>query len=121
MTFITHKCFDDFSRVKRIQISFHNGCMSIKVDKSKNDQLRQGDEVLIAEGEGTVPTVCAVTILKEYLTRFNIDPFSEEFIFMQLIKKYKLASGNRPITNSTFRDHFCKTQALLFSCRRNIN
>ena len=101
--------FDDVSRVKRNQISFHNGYLSIKVDKSKNDQLRQGDEVLIAEGEGTA---CPVKILKEYLIMFNIDPFSDEFIFRQLIKtkkSYKLASGNKPISYSTFRDHLRKT------------
>ena len=49
--------FDDVSRVK----------MSIKVEKSKNDQ--QGDEALIGEGEGAT---CPVKILKEYLNMFNI-------------------------------------------------
>ena len=75
--------FDDVSRIKRNQISFHTGYMSIKVEKSKNDQLRQGDEVLIAKGEGTA---CPVKILEEYLNRFNIDPLSDQFIFRRLIK-----------------------------------
>ena len=65
--------FDDVSRVKRNEIYFHSGYMSIKVEKSKNAQLRQGDEVLIAEGEGAT---CPVKILKEYLNMFNIDPMS---------------------------------------------
>ena len=101
--------FDDVSRIKRSQISFHAGYMSIKVEKSKNDQLRQGDEVLIAKGEGRA---CPVKILKEYLNRFNIDPLSPQFIFRRLTKtkkSYKLASNNKPIGYSTFRDHLCKT------------
>ena len=83
--------------------------MSIKVEKSKNDQLRQGDEVLIAKEEGTA---CPVKILEEYLNRFNIDPLSDQFIFRRLIKtkkSYKLASNNKPIGYSTFRDHLRKT------------
>ena len=83
--------------------------MSIKVEKSKNDQLRQGDEALIAKGEGTA---CPVKILEEYLNRFNIDPLSDQFIFRWLIKtkkSYKLASNNKPIGYSTFRDHLRKT------------
>ena len=101
--------FDDVSRIKRNQILFHTGYMSIKVEKSKNDQLRQRDEVLIAKGEGTA---CPVKILKEYLNRFNIDPLSPQFIFRWLIKtkkSYKLASNNKPIGYSTFRVHLRKT------------
>ena len=101
--------FDDVSRIKRNQISFHTGYMSIKVEKSKNDQPRQGDEVLIAKGEGTA---CPVEILKEYLNRFNIDSLSAQFIFRRLIKtrkSYKVASNNKPIGYSTFRDHLRKT------------
>lgn len=101
--------FDDVSRVKRNEISFHSGYMSIKVEKSKNDQLRQGDEVLISEGEGAT---CPVKILKEYLNMFSIDPMSNEFIFRQLIKtkkSYKLACNNKPISYSTFRDHLRKS------------
>ena len=36
--------------------------LSIKVDKSKTDQLRQGDEVIIAQSE---ENVCHVFLLKE--------------------------------------------------------
>ena len=89
--------FDDVSRVK----------MSIKVEKGKNDQ--QGDEALIAEGEGAT---CPVKILKEYLNMFNIDPMLNEFIFRQLIKtkkSYKLACNNKPVSYSTFRDHLRKS------------
>ena len=60
-------------------------------------RLRQGDGVLIAEGEGET---CPVKILKEYLNMFDIDPLSNEFIFRQLMKtkkSHKLGSNNSPL------------------------
>ena len=44
-------------------IRFCEGFMTIKVDKSKTGQLRQGDEVVIAQSEGNV---CPVFLLKEH-------------------------------------------------------
>ena len=41
--------FDDVSRIRRNDIVFHDGFMVIKVLKSKNDQLRKGDEVIFSE------------------------------------------------------------------------
>ena len=101
--------FDDVSRIRRNQILFHEGFMKIKIDKSKNDQLREGNEVSISEAEGSV---CPVKILKEYLLRMNISPRCSELIFRQLVKtkaSHKLAARDKPICYSTFRDHLCKT------------
>ena len=83
--------------------------MTITVEKSKSDQLRQGDEVVIAQSRGSV---CPVFILKEYLGRLNINLSSNELIFRQLVKtkkSYKLASKDKPICYSTFRDHLTKS------------
>ena len=66
--------------------------MTIKVEKSKTDQLRQGDEVIIAQTGGSA---CPVSILRDYLSRLNIDPHSDELIFRQLVKtksSYKLVN-----------------------------
>ena len=79
--------------------------MIIKVEKSKTDQLRQGDEVVIARSRGSA---CPVSILQQYLSRLNIDPHSDELIFRQLVKtksSYKMVSKDKPISYSTFRDH----------------
>ena len=43
-------------------IRFYAGFMTVKVDKSKIDQLRQGDKVVIAQSEGNV---CPVFLLNE--------------------------------------------------------
>ena len=83
--------------------------MTIKVEKSKTDQLRQGDEVIIAQTGGSA---CPVSILRDYLSRLNIDPHSDELIFRQLVKtksSYKLVNKDKSISYTTFRDHFSKS------------
>lgn len=59
--------------IKRSHITFHDDYMTIKVEKSKTDQLSQGDEVIIAQTDGSA---CPVSILLDYLSRLNIDPSS---------------------------------------------
>lgn len=90
-------------------IHFHEGYMIIKVERSKTDQLRQGDQVVIAQSGGSV---CLVFLLKTYLRNFDIDPHSNEFIFQPLVKtksSYKLTQKNRPISYTTFRDQLAKS------------
>lgn len=100
---------DDVSRIRRNEISFQEDHMIIKVSKSKNDQLRKGNEVLIAKAQGNI---CPVNILKEYLSRVQIEPDSTKYIFRQLIKTksaHKLVNKDQHISYSTFRDHFKKS------------
>jgi len=83
--------------------------LTIKVEKSKTDQLSQGDEVIIAQSGGSACPVC-VSILRDYkLSRLNIDPHSDELTFRQLVKtksSYKLVNKDKPISYTTeFRDH----------------
>ena len=77
--------------------------MTVKVDKSKIDQLRQGDEVVIAQSEGNV---CPVFLLKEYLKKLDISPESSDVIFRPLVKtksSYKLVQVDKHISYATFR------------------
>ena len=95
---------EEVLNIRMNHIYFHEGYMTIKVEKSKTDQLRQGDEVLIAHSGGTV---CPVSLLKAYLSKLDIDPHSTEFIFRPLVKtksSYKLVQKDKPISYSTFRD-----------------
>ena len=83
--------------------------MTIKVEKSKTDQLRLGDEVVIAQSGGNI---CPVFLLKAYLRKLDIDPHSSEFIFRPLVKtksSYKLVKSDKPISYTTFRDHLAKS------------
>ena len=100
---------EEVTGIRRSHIKFFEDHMIIKVEKSKTDQLRQGDEVVIARSGGSA---CPVSILQQYLSRLNIDPYSDELIFRQLVKtksSYKMVSKDKPISYSTFRDHLSKS------------
>ena len=70
--------FDVVSRIRRSDISFRAGFMVVKVLKSKNDQPRKGDEVVISQLSNSA---CPVELLKRYLAMFKIPPDSKDFIF----------------------------------------
>lgn len=98
--------FDDVSRIRRSDIFFNEGFMVIKVPKSKNDQLRRGDEVVISE----LPSpACPVKLLKKYLAKFQIPPDSRDLIFRPISKgkdSCKLITPDKPISYSTMRQAF---------------
>ena len=96
--------FDDISRVRRSDISFHEGFMVIQVQKSKNDQLRKGNEVVISELSSSA---CPVSLLKRYLDKFRIPPNSRDLIFKPISKGFcKLVSPDKPISYNCIRDGF---------------
>ena len=75
-----------------------SGAISAEPHKSKTDQLRQCDEVVIAQSKGNV---CPVFLLKEYLKKLDISPDSSEFIFRSLVKtksSYKLVQVDKHIS-----------------------
>ena len=96
--------FDDISRVRRSDISFHEGFMVIQVQKSKNDQLLKGNEVVISELSSSA---CPVSLLKRYLDKFRIPPNSRDLIFKPISKGFcKLVSPDKPISYNCIRDGF---------------
>ena len=100
--------FDDVSRIRRSDISFKEGFMIIKVLKSKNDQLRKGDEVVISQLSGFA---FPVELLKRYLAMFKVPPDSKDVIFKPISKgkgSCKLVAPDKPISYSTFRRPFRK-------------
>ena len=98
--------FDDISRIRRRDISFHQGFMVIQMHKSKNDQLRRGNEVVISE---LPSSACPVSLLKRYLDKFLMTPNSRDLIFKPISKGKgfcKLVSPDKPISYSCIRDGF---------------
>ena len=76
------------------------------MQKSKNDQLRIGNEVVISELSGSA---CPVSLLKRYLDKFRISPNSRDLIFKSISKGKgfcKLVSADKPIRYSCIRDGF---------------
>ena len=100
---------EEVLNIRMSNIRFYEGFMIIEVVKRKTDQLRQGDEVVIAQSEGNV---CPVFLLKEYLKKLDISPDSSEFIFRPLVKTksfYKLVKVDKHISYATFRGQLTKS------------
>ena len=77
--------------------------MVIKVLKSKNDQLRKGDEVVVSQLSSAA---CPVELLRRYLAMFKIPPDSKDLIFKPISRGKgccKLAAPDKPISYSTIR------------------
>ena len=74
---------EEVLNIRMSHIHFHEGCMIIKVEKSKTDQLQQGHQVVTAQSRGSE---CPVFLLKTYLRKLDNDPHSSEIIFRALIK-----------------------------------
>ena len=69
---------EEVLNIRMSHIHFHEGCMIIKVEKSKTDQLQQGHQVMIAQSGDSV---CPVFLLKTNLGKLDVDPslnFREE-------------------------------------------
>ena len=87
-------------------ISFHQGFMVIQMHKSKNGQLRRGNEIVISE---LPSSACPVSLLKRYLDKFLITPNSRDLISKPISKGKgfcKLVSPDKPISYSCIRDGF---------------
>ena len=70
--------FSKIVSLKRSDFHFHASHVNIFIEKSKTDQLREGNSVLIAR---TNSDTCPVHMLKSYLLQANIANNSQEFIF----------------------------------------
>ena len=81
--------FDDISRVGRSDIAFHEGFMVIQVQKSKNDQLRRGNKVVISELSSSA---CPVSLLERYLDKFRFPSNSQNLIFKPFPRRRVFAS-----------------------------
>ena len=69
------KKIEEVLHFKYGDITFHDTYVAMKVDRSKTDQLRKGNEVVISWGSSQ--DACPVSIFKRYvseLERFPVEP-----------------------------------------------
>ena len=106
--------FSGFFRIEEVlhltygDIHFCNGYVAINIDRSKTDQLKKGNEVVISVG--TLEDACPVKILRRYITEIERSPVqASDFVFKGLSKcksGHNLVSVNKPVSYSAIRDYF---------------
>ncbi|XP_053382012.1 uncharacterized protein LOC123541270 [Mercenaria mercenaria] len=93
-------------KIRRSDIIFDQGFMSIFIKSSKTDQYRDGAWLIIANS-GT--KLCPVTNLKRYLLWADIRDYSDSYLFCRLSKVgsgYVLRNFNKHISYTTLRELF---------------
>jgi integrase len=92
--------FDEISHLKWSDIEFNLGYITLHIRRSKTDQLRDGDKVLIAQ---SLSAACAVTLLTKYLNLSNSDSKSDFFVFRRLSNNNCLRPTNLPMSYNSVR------------------
>ena len=64
LAFSSFLCCDELLQLRQRDIKFEKEMMTVKIQSSKTDQLRQGDEVLIAR---TPSSMCPVSMMERYV------------------------------------------------------
>jgi len=70
--------YSELVNIRLSDIELHPGHLKIRITKRKTDQLRQGDEVVIARA-GSLQ--CPAAMLEIYMEKAGITPGSEGFLF----------------------------------------
>ena len=101
--------FSELSLIRAKDIKFCNGFISVFIEKSKADQLREDQSVVIAESGSSL---CLVALLKLYINSFHLSLVSDEYIFRPISasnSSKRLVSVNKPISYSSNRQSFKKS------------
>ena len=75
--------FDELVHIRAADVKFNDEFMTISIPKSKTDQLRKGDEVIVAK---TSSKLCPVSILQKCMAYARIRPEDTCLIFWPVVK-----------------------------------
>ena len=109
--------FAGFMRISEVlsiqirDINFHTTYMTIHLEKSKTDQLREGNVIYISK---TYSKFCAVNITKTYIDLAKLE--GEDFLISKLIitKKGHKVQGSQKVSYSRIREIFVELTTPLF-------
>ena len=73
--------FSELVNLKCSDIEFHDEYMTLFIEKSKTDQIREGRRIFIAKLDSIA---CPVQILKDYMSLANLENSDSGFLFRQL-------------------------------------
>lgn len=96
--------YEELSSLRCSDITFLDGYVKFFINKSKTDQYRQGNEILISTG---VTSACPVKMLQRYISLGNIDIFSDHFLFKSVFKSkdgLKLIYKNKKLSYTRARE-----------------
>ena len=105
--------FSELSQLKCNDIIIKDDYLVLKIKKSKTDQYRAGDEVLVSKGQSLA---CPYAMLLRYIGMAHIDIASDMYLFRPLYKskdKGGLIKVNKPVSYTTARECILKRLKLV--------
>jgi len=100
--------FDEVSSIRRSEVKLEDDHIALSIPRSKNDQYRDGSEVLISKG---TTEACPLKALRDYLQLAKICADSDKFIFRPIYRRKdscNLVKKDKPISYSTARARITK-------------
>ena len=100
--------FDELSQLRCKDIIVKEDHLCIKIGKSKTDQYRDGDEILVSKGSSEA---CPYLMFLRYAQAASLDLSTDMYLFRPLYrskKKCVLVKQNKPISYTTARECFLR-------------
>ncbi|KAK2572885.1 hypothetical protein P5673_001887 [Acropora cervicornis] len=97
--------------IRSRDVQFNEGYLTISIEESKKDQLREGRSVVIAESSSIT---CPYSLLRLHMHKNQIPENSDEYLFRAISasgNRKGLISINKPISYSSYRQSFKKSFA----------
>ena len=114
--------FDEASRIRRSDISLHEDFLSVKITKSKTDQMCRGENILIARSS---TDLCTLTWMVKYLIKADIQNADHKYIFRGVYKstvsgKTGLRASDKPLSYSYLAQMFKERLASIDCPTENV-
>ena len=114
--------FDEASRIRRSDISLHEDFLSVRITKSKTDQMCRGGNILIARSS---TDLCTLTWMVKYLIKGDIPNADHRYIFRAVYKssvsgKTGLRASDKPLSYSYLAQMFKERLASIDCPTENV-
>ena len=96
--------YDEVSSIRCKDVNFKDHYFSVNILKSKTDQYRFGNEIVISKGQ---THACPYLLLKKYFSLAHINAVSEDFLFRSIFRSKKRCSliyKNKPLSYTRARE-----------------
>lgn len=105
--------FNEINCLKCNDVSIKGDYVVLKIRRSKTDQYRDGNTVLISKGE---TEACPFSMLQRYISLASIDLSSDHFLFKPIYRSKsvcKLIFKNKPLSYTSTRENILKLLSLV--------
>jgi integrase len=95
---------DELKNIRTHHLIFHEGHLEIRINRAKNDQLRKGNVVVVANLD---TNYCPVWLLRAYLNKVGMNIEKDQYVFRRFfhIKKNSVLNvKDEPLNYSRYRD-----------------